>query len=171
MPPRAGVELTYFLSPFLPADPSGHKRKLGLLGAKRTTITVHRSEEVLPRDVIIPTQPQSQQFYSGPSSVGGGGGGLGGGLVRQGTSVSSGEEFDEGGSERLAHSDDPGCTCNINPDQRSIWLDHEVERAERPVVVEQLLIRRFQILTSLWMFGCLPCLHTHTLVFEQSECT
>lgn len=29
----------------------GHKRRLGLIGAKRTTITVHRSEEVLPGDV------------------------------------------------------------------------------------------------------------------------
>ncbi len=51
---------------------AGHKRRLGLLGAKRTTITVHRSEEVLPRDV-------------------------GGHLVRQGTSVSSGEEGGGGG--------------------------------------------------------------------------
>ena len=42
----------------------GHKRRLGLIGAKRTTITVHRSEEVLPQDV-------------------------GRHLVRQGTSVSS----------------------------------------------------------------------------------
>ena len=42
----------------------GHKRRLGLIGAKRTTITVHRSEEVLPSDV-------------------------GRHLVRQGTSVSS----------------------------------------------------------------------------------
>lgn len=42
----------------------GHKRRLGLIGAKRTTITVHRSEEVLPSDV-------------------------GKHLVRQGTSVSS----------------------------------------------------------------------------------
>ena len=42
----------------------GHKRRLGLIGAKRTTITVHRSEEVLPCDV-------------------------GRHLVRQGTSVSS----------------------------------------------------------------------------------
>jgi hypothetical protein len=29
----------------------GHKRRLGLLGAKRTTITVHRSEEILPSEV------------------------------------------------------------------------------------------------------------------------
>ena len=43
---------------------TGHKRRLGLIGAKRTTITVHRSEEVLPSDV-------------------------GRHLVRQGTSVSS----------------------------------------------------------------------------------
>ena len=28
----------------------GHKRRIGLLGAKRTTITVHRSEEILPAD-------------------------------------------------------------------------------------------------------------------------
>jgi hypothetical protein len=57
-----------------------------LLGAKRTTITVHRSEEILPRDTggLPPSQ-----------------------LGRQGTSVSSGEdasafdaEFGEGGSER-----------------------------------------------------------------------
>ena len=28
----------------------GHKRRLGLIGAKRTTITVHRSEEILPAE-------------------------------------------------------------------------------------------------------------------------
>ena len=28
----------------------GHKRRIGLLGAKRTTITVHRSEEILPAE-------------------------------------------------------------------------------------------------------------------------
>lgn len=28
----------------------GKSRRLGLLGAKRTTITVHRSEEILPSD-------------------------------------------------------------------------------------------------------------------------
>ena len=43
----------------------GHKRRLGLIGAKRTTITVHRSEEVLPGDAV------------------------GRHLVRQGTSASS----------------------------------------------------------------------------------
>ena len=46
----------------------GHKRRLGLLGAKRTTITVHRSEEILPAE--------------------GGSGGVQSQLVR-GTSVSS----------------------------------------------------------------------------------
>ena len=65
---------------FLHDEISGHKRRLGLLGAKRTTITVHRSEEILPREV--------------------------GHLVRQSTSVSSegeGEfaaELGEGGSDR-----------------------------------------------------------------------
>ena len=43
----------------------GHKRRLGSIGAKRTTITVHRSEEVLPGDAV------------------------GRHLVRQGTSASS----------------------------------------------------------------------------------
>ena len=46
----------------------GHKRRIGLLGAKRTTITVHRSEEILPAE--------------------GGGGGIKPQLIR-GTSVSS----------------------------------------------------------------------------------
>ena len=45
----------------------GHKRRIGLLGAKRTTITVHRSEEILPAE---------------------GGGGIKPQLIR-GTSVSS----------------------------------------------------------------------------------
>ena len=47
----------------------GHKRRLGLLGAKRTTITVHRSEEILPAD--------------------GGGGGIMKPQLIRGTSVSS----------------------------------------------------------------------------------
>ena len=33
-----------------PINTIGHKRRIGLLGAKRTTITVHRSEEILPAD-------------------------------------------------------------------------------------------------------------------------
>ncbi|XP_040583869.2 LOW QUALITY PROTEIN: regulating synaptic membrane exocytosis protein 2-like [Lepeophtheirus salmonis] len=54
---------------------AGHKRRLGLLGAKRTTITVHRSEEILPSDI------RSRDVTSG--------------LVRQNTSVSSeGEDKD-----------------------------------------------------------------------------
>ena len=72
---------------------TGHKRRLGLLGAKRTTITVHRSEEVLPRDVIIPPHQSQPQYYSAGSA---------GQLMRQGTSVSSGEDCDEAGSERSA---------------------------------------------------------------------
>lgn len=47
----------------------GHKRRIGLLGAKRTTITVHRSEEILPAD--------------------GGGGGIMKPQLIRGTSVSS----------------------------------------------------------------------------------
>lgn len=47
----------------------GHKRRLGLLGAKRTTITVHRSEEILPSDANLAGRSQS--------------------FIRQGTSVSS----------------------------------------------------------------------------------
>jgi len=63
-----------------------------LLGAKRTTITVHRSEEILPRDPVAAVGG----VVSSSSQ-----------LARQGTSVSSGEdasafdaEFGEGGSER-----------------------------------------------------------------------
>ena len=36
----------------------GHKRRLGLLGAKRTTITVHRSEEILPAEGSGGAKPQ-----------------------------------------------------------------------------------------------------------------
>ena len=52
------------------------RRKMGLLGAKRTTITVHRSEEILP-----PWKP-------------GGSGAATDVLARQGGSVSSGEGGD-----------------------------------------------------------------------------
>ena len=57
----------------------GHKRRLGLIGAKRTTITVHRSEEVLPQD--------SQNLRR---------------LVRQGTSMSSEGDTDAVVLEDLA---------------------------------------------------------------------
>lgn len=57
----------------------GHKRRLGLIGAKRTTITVHRSEEVLPQD--------SQNLRR---------------LVRQGTSMSSEGDTDAAVLEDLA---------------------------------------------------------------------
>lgn len=50
---------------------SGRTRRVGLLGAKRTTITVHRSEEVIPDNVSLDRR-----------------------LVRQGTSVSSDGEPD-----------------------------------------------------------------------------
>ena len=53
------------------------RRKMGLLGAKRTTITVHRSEEILP-----------------PWKPGGGSGAATDVLARQGGSVSSGEGGD-----------------------------------------------------------------------------
>ena len=36
----------------------GHKRRIGLLGAKRTTITVHRSEEILPAEGSGGVKPQ-----------------------------------------------------------------------------------------------------------------
>ena len=89
-----------------PSPIQGHKRKLGLIGAKRTTITVHRSEEILPRDV---------------------------GMVRQGTSISSGEEqanslvgfeadFGEG-SERYPVSNRG---CGGWPAQRSICYQSAV---------------------------------------------
>ena len=42
----------------------GHKRRLGLIGAKRTTITVHRSEEVLPIDAPRHLQRQGQSSVS-----------------------------------------------------------------------------------------------------------
>lgn len=71
--------LLYFLPPPR-SPPAGHKRRLGLLGAKRTTITVHRSEEILPRDVVAAA------------------GGATSHLVRQGTSVSSGEDGGGGGN-------------------------------------------------------------------------
>ena len=58
----------------------GQTRRLGLLGAKRTTITVHRSEEVIPTD-------------------------LGRHLVRQSTSVSS--EGDAAGGVGDAANPDP----------------------------------------------------------------
>jgi hypothetical protein len=50
---------------------TGRTRRIGLLGAKRTTITVHRSEEVIPVNVAVDRR-----------------------LVRQGTSVSSDGEAD-----------------------------------------------------------------------------
>ena len=50
---------------------AGRTRRIGLLGAKRTTITVHRSEEVIPVNVNVDRR-----------------------LVRQGTSVSSDGEAD-----------------------------------------------------------------------------
>ena len=50
---------------------TGRTRRIGLLGAKRTTITVHRSEEVIPVNVSVDRR-----------------------LVRQGTSVSSDGEPD-----------------------------------------------------------------------------
>jgi len=50
---------------------TGRTRRIGLLGAKRTTITVHRSEEVIPVNVSVDRR-----------------------LVRQGTSVSSDGEAD-----------------------------------------------------------------------------
>lgn len=65
---------------------SGHKRRLGLLGAKRTTITVHRSEEILPRDVAAMGGGLVGPSLGHALSAGAAG------LVRQGTSVSSGEE-------------------------------------------------------------------------------
>ena len=64
---------------FLPPMPNADagRRKMGLLGAKRTTITVHRSEEILP-----------------PWKPGGPGGAASDVLARQGGSVSSGEGGD-----------------------------------------------------------------------------
>ena len=56
----------------------GHKRRLGLLGAKRTTITVHRSEEVLPSDVGRHLVRQSTSVSSEGDAAGGGVGGGGG---------------------------------------------------------------------------------------------
>ena len=53
---------------------AGHKRRLGLLGAKRTTITVHRSEEVLPRDVA--RQAAAGSISSGEEGQGGGASGI-----------------------------------------------------------------------------------------------
>ena len=64
-----------FLIPMQNADAG--RRKMGLLGAKRTTITVHRSEEILP-----------------PWKPGGGSGAATDVLARQGGSVSSGEGGD-----------------------------------------------------------------------------
>ena len=62
------IETLLNLQCYINMDNIGHKRRLGLLGAKRTTITVHRSEEILPAE--------------------GGSGGVQSQLVR-GTSVSS----------------------------------------------------------------------------------
>ena len=64
-----------FLTPMQNADAG--RRKMGLLGAKRTTITVHRSEEILP-----------------PWKPGGSGAAITDVLARQGGSVSSGEGGD-----------------------------------------------------------------------------
>jgi hypothetical protein len=65
---------------------------MGLLGAKRTTITVHRSEEILPPN------------RAGILDAGGGGGGRatpadggGGGVAARGASLSSGEGGEGGG--------------------------------------------------------------------------
>lgn len=86
--PNSSLSSRLCMMPRLMETLSGHKRRLGLLGAKRTTITVHRSEEVLPQHAHH--------------------------LTRQGTSVSSGEDgnndnndgnVDDEGSERCARRD------------------------------------------------------------------
>jgi hypothetical protein len=51
---------------------SGQKRRLGLMGAKRTTITVHRSEEVLPSEVGRHLVRQSTSVSSEGDAGGGG---------------------------------------------------------------------------------------------------
>ena len=66
-----------FLIPMQNADAG--RRKMGLLGAKRTTITVHRSEEILP-----PWRPGGLGAAAAATD----------GLARTGTSVSSGEGGD-----------------------------------------------------------------------------
>ena len=50
---------------------TGRQRRMGLIGAKRTRITVHRSEEVIPGNISVYKR-----------------------LIRQGTSVSSDGETD-----------------------------------------------------------------------------
>ena len=50
---------------------TGRQRRMGLIGAKRTRITVHRSEEVIPGNISVDKR-----------------------LIRQGTSVSSDGETD-----------------------------------------------------------------------------
>ena len=50
----------------------GQKRRLGLMGAKRTTITVHRSEEVLPSEVGRHLVRQSSSMSSEGDAGGGG---------------------------------------------------------------------------------------------------
>ena len=69
---------------YINMDNIGHKRRLGLLGAKRTTITVHRSEEILPAE--------------------GGSGGVQSQLVR-GTSVSSEGDLTNAELEQVVEGD------------------------------------------------------------------
>ena len=75
---QAQILLSVFFSPPMQNADAG-RRKMGLLGAKRTTITVHRSEEILP-----PWRPGGLGAAAAATD----------GLARTGTSVSSGEGGD-----------------------------------------------------------------------------
>lgn len=105
----------------------GHKRRLGLIGAKRTTITVHRSEEVLPQD--------SQNLRR---------------LVRQGTSMSSEGDTDAAVLEDLAAKEQE--RWELIPflkgvdSLRGCWFDNSLAQLNWLIrVVVKILINRMMV--------------------------